>query len=188
MSFVYDDLDSLFFPREGIMLRTEVGLGSSRSSINDQDTVSSDSVYGQLKLIKPISHDRHSLVTTFQAGGYDGDDLLPVYVQDLGGLFNLSGYHRYELNGRYKLFGALVYNYRLLDNNFGAVSIPVYVGGSLERGGVWDDQADIDFDSSQSAASVFLGLDTPVGPVYLAYGMAEDGQNSFYLSLGTTFD
>ena len=188
VSFVYDDLDNMFFPREGVMFMTEFGLGSSRSSVNDQDTVSSDSVYGQLKLIKPISHDRHSLVTTFQAGGYDGDDLLPVYVQDLGGLFNLSGYHRYELNGRYKLFGALVYSYRLLDNNFGAVSIPVYVGGSLERGGVWDDQADIDFDSSLSAGSLFLGLDTPVGPVYLAYGMAEDGQNSFYLSLGTTFD
>ena len=188
VSFVYDDLDNLFFPREGVMFMTEFGLGSSRSSVNDQDTISSDSVYGQLQLIKPLSHDRHSLVTTLQAGGYDGDDLLPVYVQDLGGLFNLSGYHRYELNGRYKLFGALVYSYRLLDNNFGAVSIPVYIGGSLERGGVWDDQSDIDFDSSLSAGSLFLGLDTPVGPVYLAYGMAEDGQNSFYLSLGTTFD
>ena len=188
VSFVYDDLDNLFFPREGVMLRTEFGLGSSRSSINDQDTVSSESVYGQLKLIKPFSRDRHSVIATAQAGGYDGDDLLPVYVQDLGGLFNLSGYHRYELNGRYKLFGGLVYSYRLLDNNFGAVSVPVYIGGSLERGGVWDDKSDIDFDSSQSAASLFVGLDTPVGPFYLAYGQAEDGQNSFYLSLGTTFD
>ncbi|AJR06705.1 phospholipase [Photobacterium gaetbulicola] len=188
VSFVYDDLDSLFFPREGFMLRTEVGLGSSRSSINDEETVSSDSVYAELKLLKPFSYERHSLVSVLQAGGYDSDDVLPVYVQDLGGLFNMSGYHRYELNGRYKLFGALVYSYRLMDNNFGAVSVPVYVGASLEQGGVWDNQSDIDFDSSLSAGSVFLGLDTPVGPVYLAYGMAEGGQNSFYLSLGTTFD
>ena len=50
VSFVYDDLDSLFFPREGVMFRTEFGLGSSRSSVNDQETISSDSVYGQLKL------------------------------------------------------------------------------------------------------------------------------------------
>ncbi|MGR5063203.1 patatin-like phospholipase family protein [Photobacterium sp. DNB22_13_2] len=188
VSFVYDDLDSMFFPREGFMVRTEVGLGSSRSSLNNDDTISSDSLYAQMKLLKPFSYDRHSLIATMQAGGYDGDDVLPVYVQDLGGLFNLSGYHRYELNGRYKLFGSLVYSYRLLDNNFGAVSIPVYIGGSLEQGGVWDDQSDIDFDSSLTAGSLFLGLDTPLGPVYLAYGIAEGGQNSFYLSLGTTFD
>ncbi|KHT65135.1 phospholipase [Photobacterium gaetbulicola] len=188
LSFVYDDLDSLFFPRQGFMLRTEVGLGSSRSSINDEETISSDSVYAELKLLKPFSYERHSLVSVLQAGGYDSDDVLPVYVQDLGGLFNMSGYHRYELNGRYKLFGALVYSYRLMDNNFGALSVPVYVGASLEQGGVWDNQSDIGFDSSLSAGSVFLGLDTPVGPVYLAYGMAEGGQNSFYLSLGTTFD
>ena len=37
------------------------------------------------------------------------------------------------------------------------------------------------------AGSVFLGLDTFLGPIYLAYGHAEGGQDSAYLFLGQTF-
>jgi hypothetical protein len=34
------------------------------------------------------------------------------------------------------------------------------------------------------AGSVFLGVDTVLGPVYLAYGHAEQGNDSIYLYLG----
>jgi NTE family protein len=34
------------------------------------------------------------------------------------------------------------------------------------------------------SASVFLGLDTPVGPLYLGYGHAADGNSAAYLYLG----
>ncbi len=37
------------------------------------------------------------------------------------------------------------------------------------------------------AGSVFLGLDSPIGPVYLAYGHAEGGNDSVYLFLGQPF-
>lgn len=103
-------------------------------------------------------------------------------------MFNLSGFHRYELNGRYRLFGALNYRYRLLDNHFGAFSAPVYIGGSIERGGVWDDSSDVSWDSSIGAASIFVGVDSPVGPLYFGYGQAEAGENSFYLSVGSAFN
>ncbi|MGF1725700.1 patatin-like phospholipase family protein [Photobacterium nomapromontoriensis] len=187
-SFVFDDLDSFYFPRHGVLFETEVGIGSSRSSVNGADNVSGENAFFDIKTILPFSYDRHSLVTIMKFSGYDSDDLLPVYVQDLGGLFNMSGYHRYELNGRYRAFGALIYSYRLLDNDFGALSIPVYLGGSLEQGGVWDNQQDIALENSLSAGSVFIGLDTPVGPVYLAYGYAENGQNSVYFSIGSAFN
>jgi NTE family protein len=34
------------------------------------------------------------------------------------------------------------------------------------------------------SASVFLGADTPVGPLYFGYGHAADRNSSFYLFLG----
>ena len=35
-----------------------------------------------------------------------------------------------------------------------------------------------------TSASVFLGPDTPIGPMYLGYGRAADGNSSFYFYLG----
>jgi NTE family protein len=37
------------------------------------------------------------------------------------------------------------------------------------------------------ADSVFVGVDTPLGLLYVAYGLAEGGHSSGYLYLGQTF-
>lgn len=187
-SFAYDDLDNLYFPTEGLLLEAEVGLGISRSTLNNDSSINGENIFYNAQLIKPLNFQRHTLLAMFKAGGSESDELIPIYVQDLGGLFNLSGFHRYELNGRYRLFGALNYRYRLLDNHFGAFSAPVYIGGSIERGGVWDDSSDVSWDSSIGAASIFVGVDSPVGPLYFGYGQAEAGENSFYLSVGSAFN
>ena len=36
----------------------------------------------------------------------------------------------------------------------------------------------------QLAGSLFLGMDTPIGPVYIAYGVADTDDSSFYLYIG----
>jgi len=188
LSFVYDDLDNFYFPSDGFMLEVEIGFGKSRSTLNNDDSVDGDNIFYDAQLFKPFSYQRHSLLTTVKVGGSDSEELIPIYVKDLGGLFNLSGFHRYELNGRYRALGALIYRYRLLDNNFGAFSAPVYIGGSLERGGVWDERSDIGWENSLGAASVYLGVDSPLGALYFAYGQAEGGESSFYLSVGSAFN
>ncbi|GAB3516831.1 patatin-like phospholipase family protein [Photobacterium alginatilyticum] len=188
LSFVYDDLNNFYFPTEGFLLEADVGLGFSRSTLNNEPSIDGENIYYDALMVKPFNYQRHTLVATFKAGGSESDELIPIYVQDLGGLFNLSGFHRYELNGRYRLFGAFNYRYRLLDNDFGAFSAPVYIGGSIERGGVWDDSSDISWESSIGAASVYLAVDSLVGPLYLGYGQAEAGENSIYLSVGSSFN
>lgn len=188
LSFVYDDLNNFYFPTEGFLLEADVGYSFSNSTLNNEPSIDGETIYYDVLMMKPFNYQRHTLVTTFKAGGSESDELIPIYVQDLGGLFNLSGFHRYELNGRYRLFGALNYRYRLLDNDFGAFSAPVYIGGSIERGGVWDDSSDISWESSIGAASVFLAVDSLVGPLYLGYGQAEAGENSVYLSVGSSFN
>ena len=37
------------------------------------------------------------------------------------------------------------------------------------------------------SASVFVAADTPLGPVYLGYGNAQDGPSSYYFYLGRPF-
>ena len=48
-------------------------------------------------------------------------------------------------------------------------------------------RSDASFGSTRKDASLFLGLDTPLGPVYLATGFEEGGSEAFYLFLGRTF-
>jgi NTE family protein len=35
--------------------------------------------------------------------------------------------------------------------------------------------------------SLWAGVDTPVGPIYMGYGMAEGGETAFYVVLGRVF-
>ena len=54
-------------------------------------------------------------------------------------------------------------------------------------GGAWKDWDDLDGDSLVFAGSAFLGSETPLGPIYLAYGYAEGGNHSAYLFIGRAF-
>jgi NTE family protein len=65
--------------------------------------------------------------------------------------------------------------------------MPFYLGASVEAGNVWTRRSDINFDSLILAGSLFVGMKTFLGPVYLAYGQAERRHSSVYLYLGQRF-
>ena len=186
LDYGYDTLDSRFFPREGSYFSGRL------SYIHTQgEDISAEEQWGLVSAfnyLKPFTFsERQTLALRLSGGGSDVSELVPLYLQDLGGLFNLSGYQRYQLNGRYKAFGGLMYGYRLLDNNFGAFKSPVYAGFSLERGNIWNDKSDISWGDMLNAGSIYIGSDTFLGPVYLAYGQAQGGKESLYLFFGNTF-
>ena len=186
LDFTYDDLDSFFFPSDGSYFKSKIGYSNTLRRPDIGESESGDTIYYNLLAIKPFTYDKHTIVASIKTAGSDADNLLPIYAQDLGGLFNLSGYHRYELNGRYSALTSLVYRYRVIDNNFGAIKLPVYVGGSLEKGGVWDRTSSMSWNSAITAGSVYIAVDSILGPVYLSYGQTSTGKSSFYLSLGGT--
>lgn len=186
--FEHDTLDSLYFPYQGV--KWDMKLGYSHVNL-DGDGFQASRSEGwnyRLSMVKPWSWDRHSLNLILDGGGSGSEESIPLYIQDLGGLFHLSGFQRYQLSGRYSLFGGLRYIYRVADNDFGALKVPLYLGGSLEQGGVWNKGADISLDSSFTAGSVYVGVESFLGPVFLGYGMAEGGNDVFYLQLGSTFE
>ena len=63
----------------------------------------------------------------------------------------------------------------------------LYLGGWLEMGNIWDTRDAMDVADLRFTATLTLGADTRVGPVYLALGLAEKDRHSFYLSIGPSF-
>ena len=60
----------------------------------------------------------------------------------------------------------------------------VFVGATLEAGNVWHRTTDIKPSSLIWAGSLYGVADTILGPLYLGWGLAEQGNSSFFLSLG----
>jgi NTE family protein len=102
-----------------------------------------------------------------------------------GGFLNFSGFVQDELSGQQEALLRGVY-YRRLGN---LEWLPAYAGFSLEYGNVYEDRGDISLSPGDAllAGSVFVGVDSALGPVYLGYGHAEQGNDSVYLFLGRLF-
>lgn len=102
----------------------------------------------------------------------------------LGGFLRLSGLERGQLSGPHAGVMRLLY-YRRIGESAGAlVEIPIYVGASIEAGNVWQSRDDIRFSSLLTNGSLFVGLDTYLGPLFFAAGFAENGGTNFYLFVG----
>jgi len=87
------------------------------------------------------------------------------------------------LSGQQVGLATLAFYRRIVDSKF----LPSYVGGSIEYGNAWQDSSDISFSSGVLNGSVFLGADTPIGPLYLGIGFAEGGLGTLFLHLGPAF-
>lgn len=140
--FNFDSLDNFFFPSTGTLLDLQLGYRYSDSEI-DSGNVSQSVPYLDSKLFKPFAFDNHTLIAGLRASGSESNAFYPVAPQSLGGLFKLSGFTRYYFTGNYSVLGTLVYRYHVRDLDFELFSAPLYLGGSIERGGVWLDEDDI---------------------------------------------
>lgn len=180
LKYSFDTLDNVYFPHSGedvsLTLRQfEPGLGS-------------DQRYRQwdLKLDKALS----SGPNTWVFGGRYGRTLDDAEVVTssfvMGGARQLSGFRQDSVSGQNVSLMRMVYYRRLTPRTYLPLDFPLYLGGSLERGRAWNN--DNEFDSGYiNAASIFLGFDTPLGPLNFSYGMNTENQKAFYLNLGQTF-
>ena len=175
----YDMLDNRDWPRSGAI--------SSLEWIESVEGLGADSDFSQLLFIGGGAHSWGK--NTFFGGlefDYTADGVAPVQNRfRTGGFTKLSGFTQDQLSGQQVLLLRSGY-YRRLGN---IEWLPVYAGVSLEYGNVYEDRDDISLapDEALLAGSVFVGMDTVLGPVYLSYGHAEQGNDSIYLYLGRVF-
>ena len=73
---------------------------------------------------------------------------------------------------------------RLTTLNTAPVGGKLHVGVSLEAGNAWSEADGIGLDELKGGVSVFVGMETLLGPLFLAYGRVTTGSDTFYLFIG----
>lgn len=177
LEYLHDSLDSFHFPTSGMLHRVEYLMA--------REGLGAYSDYEQALANGSISFSRgiNTLLWTYELG-YSFDDKAPIERWfRLGGFGRLSGLAPDQLLGRNVMLGTLTYYRRL--NTLDLLS--AYAGMTLEAGNVWELSDDISFSDLEYAGSLFLGADTPLGPVYLAVGHGSSGDTAAYFYVGNPF-
>ncbi len=187
--FSYDQLDDVDFPHSGEL--ATVQWNSENSWVKEEGAAGSENPLNQVTLnwLGAASFGRETAVL-WATGGTTLNETAPLDLHTqfmLGGLFNLSGLPAQSLAGSNFGIARLLLYRKIGSGGEGLLDFPAYVGFSLEAGNVWQERQSVDFGSVRKDGSVFLGLDTPLGPVYLATGVDQSGTEAFYLFLGRTF-
>ena len=180
LKYSFDTFDNVYFPHSG----EDIGL-----SLRKFDrSLDSDSDYRQWQfhLDKALSYGANTWVLGGRYGRTLDDTEVVTSSFVLGGARQLSGFRQDSLSGQNISLMRMVYYRRLTPRAYVPLDLPLYLGGSLERGRAWNN--DNDFDSGYiNAASVFLGLETPLGPLNISYGINTEHQKAVYLNLGSSF-
>ncbi|TBV00608.1 patatin-like phospholipase family protein [Phytopseudomonas dryadis] len=180
LKYSFDTLDNVDFPHEG----EEIGLHLRQYDAS----LGADDRYRQweLTLDKALSHGPNTWVLGGRYGRTLDDAEVVTSSFLLGGARQLSGFRQDALAGQNVSLGRLVYYRRMTPRSFLPLDFPLYFGASLERGRAWNN--DNAFDSGYiNAASIFLGYETPLGPLNFSYGFNDEDEKALYLNLGRSF-
>lgn len=180
LQYSFDTVDNVDFPREG----EDIGL-----TLTQYDPgLGSDGRYRQweFRLDKAFSFGLDTLVF----GGRYGRTLDEAEIVTssflLGGARQLSGFRQDALSGQNISLARMIYFRRMTPRSFLPLDFPLYLGASLERGRAWNN--DNAFDSGYiNAGSLFIGYETPLGPLNFSYGLNDEAERALYLNLGRSF-
>jgi NTE family protein len=179
VQFRLDTLDDPHFPGSGFLAdarwtRSTPGMGADARFSTFESQVTGAWSFGNNLMQLGLGY----------ASTVEGDLALQDYFP-LGGFLRLSGLERGEISAPHAALAKLVYLRRLNASAGNLFEVPLYLGASVEAGNVWERRADMTVGSARVNGSVFVGLDTYIGPVYVAAGFAESGRTNFYLFLGS---
>ncbi|MCE1162770.1 MAG: patatin-like phospholipase family protein [Thiomonas sp.] len=173
---IADRLDHAYFPRKGWRGRGEVFFART--------ALGSDANYDRIDLSGQdvVSFGRHTLEVAARAASFRDRTGLNLDYLSLGGFDALGGYREGQLIGNYLVYGRIGYRYELVTPGlFGGAA---YLGLAYERGNTWAQRSQVSLSDLRSSTSVYLGTDTPLGPVYFGLGKAPGQKVNFYLTLG----
>ena len=188
----YDRLDDVNFPRRGQQATIEWdaerrALGSDQNLDRLEFSYLAARSYGRYTAVFSAAGGttlNTPTEATLVAGGIPTDVRL---LFSLGGFLNLSGLKANSLTGPHYGIARTLFYKQIGRGGPGYLDVPTYLGVSLEMGNVWNTRNEASFGNTHRDASLFLGMDTFLGPVYLASGFDDKGHQAFYLFLGRTF-
>ncbi|HTW39073.1 MAG TPA: patatin-like phospholipase family protein [Steroidobacteraceae bacterium] len=187
--FSYDQVDDVDFPHNGQL--ATVQWTSENSWVAQEAQAGMQRPLNQVTLnwLGAQSFGRETVLLWTTAGTtFSQTEPYDLHTQFLlGGLFNLSGLPVESLAGSDFGIARFLFYHRIGSGGEGILNFPAYIGFSLEAGNAWPDRESVEFSSLRKDGSVFVGFDTPVGPLYLATGFDQSGAETFYLFLGRMF-
>jgi NTE family protein len=177
--FEWDTLDNINFPRHGF--RSSLDAQYAFNGGVDDDAFQT----AELLVNGAISFGKNTIAPGLRAGWAGGAPT--VFDQySFGGLFNLSGFGAQRYFGTKALLAKVSFYHRLLELP-AQLGTGIYVGAGIEGAYAREPVAGEPTDGWEGAATAYVGADTLLGPLYLAYGISSDGVDSFYLFLGRLF-
>jgi NTE family protein len=178
-AMLYDSLSSAYFPRSGQLMRIVAEYGWSDSDERDEILM------GSLNYAIPLTYGPHTAVFSVGGSTSTGGEL-PLYRQySLGGLNRLSGLRRGAIRGDSSFISSLNYYYKIADLS-PQMGEGIYLGFSLEAGQVWARDDNRSPSDLLFGGSVYIGMDTLFGGLYLTVGHTES-DTSLNLLLGRPF-
>ncbi len=182
--FRYDSANDVNFPKSGSIF--ELGWRGEREGKGAGGVNADLLVYDHLFA---KSWGRNTAILWGSAGTRLDSDIDQVRsFFTLGGFLNMSGIAPETLVGpNFAIMRGIYYRQIGRGGSQGFLDVPVYLGASIEKGDVWDALGDISFSSARTNGSVFVAMDTLLGPVYFATGFDDQGGSAYYLFLGRTF-
>ena len=176
--FSVDTFDDMGFPRSGVLASAE-WRGSRENALSadeDFDQVLVNAAYAK-------TWGRYTLLSTLRYDATTSGQAPTNRLFRLGGFFDLAGLNPGQLSGQHVArLGASYYR------QIGDLALfPAFAGVSVQVGNAWERRDDIGLSNAKYGGSLWAGVDTPIGPIYVGYGLAEGGDSAFYVFLGRIF-
>jgi NTE family protein len=175
-----DSMDDIAFPSSGSFLSAKWFLPVDSFAEGQDETA-------QVRADHAIPLGESSLVLGGEFSTVIGT---PQSVQSffpLGGFLRLSGLPSESISGPTVALAHAVYFLPLQSRGLESRALTWYGGASLEFGNAFAELGDVSLPLLHPAGSLFLGVDTFLGPAYLGYGLSEGGEHSVFMVLGRVF-
>lgn len=171
--FDFDQMNRRYFPTDGWAAKLEY----FRNGADDYTRVDA-----QLRAARSIRKTVFNGEVSYQ-GSVQGD--LPFYhAANIGGFMRLSGYANGQIIGDDISFASLRAEQIVGQLPLGLRG-DMRVGISLEAARARQRYTETNASGTLNSVALYLGGETPLGPVFLGYGYAKDGLSSLFLYIGT---
>jgi NTE family protein len=171
--FLVDTVDSLYLPREGILLDMRYVEGNEAWGSSDTFR------QGHFDFIGAYPFKDSSVFGGVRYHANNGNPGLQNWFE-VGGVTRFAAYQLDSVNVENYGMAFLGYNYRigqLLKRN-------AVIGGTVEYGRIWGDTDTTQIEGYQTHGSAFLGFDSWLGLFLLGYARSTDGASNWFVTLG----
>ena len=172
-----DRLDSLFFPRDGYAVSALYRVSRDALGADAEfDQFDFDSLYAK-------AFGDHSVLLGLRYHSTTSGVAPIQSLYRIGGFSRLVGFQPNELSGQHYAVLLSGYSWQIgtvLDQK-------AQVGTLIEYGNAWQDRSDIDFGNAILNGSVYIGMDSWIGPILFGIGAREGGERNLFLEVGHKF-